>query len=283
MSEAYKNLKTAELSNWTGKAYIGQRKHVNLLQQFEELSAPGIYFLLADIEGSYQKKLYIGEADETNNRLKEQFSKKDWWDNFVCFISKDSNLTKAHVRYLEKKIYDIAVTNKTTLELSNVKTPTGSKLPTSDYDDMDEFSDHIIFVLKNLGIIDFTKLDNKCREELGDRHNKFYLNVSVKGMKSRKAELIIDDGSYILLAGSFIKNESIDSFSSHNYARLRKQLEKDGFFEKSDSQNFSKLTRDIEFTSPSAAAAVARNSSVNGRKQWKTKEGVTLDDYENKT
>ena len=32
MGEKYKSLKTAELSNWTGKAYIGQRKHVQMLQ-----------------------------------------------------------------------------------------------------------------------------------------------------------------------------------------------------------------------------------------------------------
>jgi hypothetical protein len=49
MGEGQKNLKTAELSNWTGKAYIGQRKHVQILQSFEELSTPGIYFLICDI------------------------------------------------------------------------------------------------------------------------------------------------------------------------------------------------------------------------------------------
>lgn len=57
MGEKYKSLKTAELSNWTGKAYIGQRKHVQKLQSIEKLVYPGIYILISKIEDSYQKKI----------------------------------------------------------------------------------------------------------------------------------------------------------------------------------------------------------------------------------
>lgn len=287
MGENYKNLKTAELSNWTGKAYIGQRKHVNVLQKFEELIVPGIYLLISDIEGSYQKKLYIGEADEISNRLDSHFKNKDWWESFVCFISKDSNLTKAHVRYLEKKLYEIAKDNKTTLELDNLNTPTGSKLPISDCDDMDEFCEHIIFVLKNLGIIDFTKI-NKVNSvhikdiEDDDKRVIFYLSVpGPKGVKSEEAKLVISNGSYVLLEGSYIRKSKVNSFTSHNYARLRKQLEDEGYFVECDNMNFYRLSKDLEFNSPSAAAAIVRNSSMNGRKEWKTKSKITLDNYEN--
>lgn len=129
MGEKYKSLKTAELSNWTGKAYIGQRKHVQMLQSIEELASPGIYILISEIEDSYQKKIYIGEADEVNKRMAEQFKLKDWWNDFVIFISKDANLTKSHVRYLERELYEIALKNKTTIDTTNGNTPPGSKLP----------------------------------------------------------------------------------------------------------------------------------------------------------
>lgn len=285
MDEVYKHLKTAELSNWTGKAFIGQRKHINIIQDMEELSVPGIYFLLADIEGSYQKKLYIGEADEINNRLKNHFDKKDWWESFVCFISKDSNLTKAHVRYLEKLIYQIALNNKTILVLDNNNVPTESKLPISDCDDMDEFSEQVIFVLKNLGILDFTRIEsNKDEISIGtnEQQIRFYMNVpGGKGVENRKAELIIKDGLYILIKGSYIRNEIAGKATSHNYARIRKQLETEGYFESTESKDFSRLNKNVEFNSPSAAAAVVRNSSINGRKEWKNEDGITLDDFEN--
>ncbi|WP_312114343.1 GIY-YIG nuclease family protein [Brevibacillus reuszeri] len=286
MGEEYKNLKTAELSNWTGKAYIGQRKHVQMLQNIEEVSSPGLYLLISEFEESYQKKIYIGEADEVNVRISEQFKKKDWWSDFVIFISKDANLTKSHVRYLERELYEIAIKNKTTIETINGNTPPGSKLPVSECDDMNDFNENIIFVLSNLGILDFTKtqitdenINNKRKQE----SDIFYLNVpGAKGEVTKEARLIIIEGTYRLLSDSYIRKDHVSSFSSHNYARLRRQLEEDGFFEASDSESYFKLCRDIDFKSPSAAAAIVRNSSMNGRKEWKLKSGISLDEYENR-
>jgi hypothetical protein len=41
------------------------------------------------------------------------------------------------------------------------------------------------------------------------------------------------------------------------------------------------LQKDIDFTSPSVAAAVVKNRAVNGRLEWRLKNGTILDDYEN--
>ncbi len=286
MGEKYKNLKTAELSNWTGKAYIGLRKHVQMLQSIEELSSPGIYILISEVEDSYQKKIYVGEADEVNTRIAEQFKKKDWWSDFVIFISKDTNLTKSHVRYLERELYEIALKNKTTIETTNGNTPPGSKLPISECDDMSGFNENIIFVLNNLGIIDFTKtqtnnqnIDNSSRRV----SDTFYMNVpGAKGENAKDAKLMIIEGTYRLLTGSYIRKDHVNSFASHNYAKLRRQLEEEGFFEPSESESYFKLCRDVDFKSPSAAAAIVRNSSMNGRKEWKLKCGLSLDEFENR-
>lgn len=285
MGEKYKSLKTAELSNWTGKAYIGQRKHIQTLQNIEELASPGIYILISEIEDSYQKKIYIGEADEVNKRLAEHFKKKDWWDDFVIFISKDTNLTKAHVRYLERELYEVALKNKTTIETTNGNTPSGSKLPISECDDMSEFNENIIFVLNNLGIIDFTKTQMNIQDTDNNKRESevFYMSVpGFKGEIAKEAKLIIIEGTYRLLTGSYIRKEHINSFASHNYAKLRRQLEEEGFFESLDSKGHFKLCKDIDFKSPSAAAAIVRNSSMNGRKEWKLKNGLSLDEFENR-
>ncbi|WP_373232078.1 GIY-YIG nuclease family protein [Cohnella sp.] len=150
MGDNYKNLKTAELSNWTGKSFVGNRKHVQLLQMFDELSVPGVYFLISEAEDSLQKHIYVGEADEVNKRIAEQFRAKDWWNDFVIFISKDSNLTKSHVRFLEKELYELLKRNQTTIDLNNSKSPPGSKLPVSDCDDMNDYIENMIFVLSQL-------------------------------------------------------------------------------------------------------------------------------------
>jgi hypothetical protein len=41
------------------------------------------------------------------------------------------------------------------------------------------------------------------------------------------------------------------------------------------------LTKDLEFNPQSTAAAIVRNSSTNGTKEWKIKIKITLDKYEN--
>ena len=72
--EESKFLKSAELSNWSGKAFIGDRKNVPIIQKMDELSSPGIYFLIN--KNNTQITLYVGEADEVNSRLKNHINGK---------------------------------------------------------------------------------------------------------------------------------------------------------------------------------------------------------------
>lgn len=284
MGDEYKNLKSAELSNWTGKAFIGERKHSKLIQNINELSVPGIYFLTSKSKSGVQTEIYIGEADEVKKRINDHFAKKDWWDNFIIFISKDSNLTKAHVRYLEKAIHSIAKQNITTLNLRNSAEPTGSQLPDSDIDDMEIFLDNMLFVLKNLGIIDFTIIDEKDLPI--DEEKIFYLKLTNNRVDDNgfvlKAKLIITNERYKLLKGSFIEGKERKSFESHSYQILRKKIEKESLFKKSKYDDILILESDLTFDSPSAAASVVKNRATNGRKEWILKDETTLDDYENK-
>lgn len=53
---------------------------------------------------------------------------------------------------------------------------------------------------------------------------------------------MIVEGTYRLLAGSYIRKDHVNRFASHNYAKLRRQLEEESFFESSESENYFKLT-----------------------------------------
>ncbi len=287
MDENYKNLKSAELSNWVGKAFIGERKHIETLKKLDDLSFTGLYFLILDEDDSYIKKVYIGEADDIRDRLSTHDKKKDWWDKFVVFISKDSNLTKSHVRYLEREVFNIAKNNITTIDIDNKVVPTGSKLPQSDIDDMDEFKDNMLFILKNLGIIDFTKLrvetlDNVKTDEVKNETSPiFVLNIpsSIKN-ESKKAYLRITEDSYMLLKNSYIRKDFDDKNRVHGYSKLRSKLDEENYFDKVSCDSHYVLKRNVDFKSPSAAAAIARNTSVSGRGEWKLEDGKSLGEYE---
>ncbi len=66
---------------------------------------------------------------------------------------------------------------------------------------------------------------------------------------------------------------------SHNCSKLRKELEEKKYFDIGEDKDFFILKSDVDFKSPSAAAIV-RNSSVNGRRDWKLENNITLGEYE---
>ena len=52
--------------------------------------------------------LHIGQAEEVGKRVKNHID-KEFWSHVHVFVSKDENLTKSHVRYLEGKRIEKAV------------------------------------------------------------------------------------------------------------------------------------------------------------------------------
>ena len=99
-----KRLRTAELSNWTGKAVAGPRSELDTVLARDEASKSGVYFLSGIDAESGRPAVYVGEAESIRDRLRGHLD-KDFWNHVVFFTSKDENLTKAHIRYLEGPSY----------------------------------------------------------------------------------------------------------------------------------------------------------------------------------
>ncbi|MEW8335508.1 MAG: GIY-YIG nuclease family protein [Candidatus Thiodiazotropha sp.] len=119
---------------------------------------PGIYFLSGTDPESGEPALYIGEAETVAARIKNHAG-KDFWVNVTAFVSKDENLTKAHIRYLEGKLIDIAGKKSGFVHLNS--TSSGAKLPESDAAEMDIFLDKVFQLLPVLGITHFRDLVEK--------------------------------------------------------------------------------------------------------------------------
>ena len=64
-----KRLRTAELSNWTGKAVAGPRSEFDKVLAREESSSPGVYFLTGIDPDSNKPAIYIGEAERIRDRI----------------------------------------------------------------------------------------------------------------------------------------------------------------------------------------------------------------------
>ena len=103
-------LTTAEIMNWTGHVLVAPRSRVAEALKRDEASRTGVYFLVgADPAQPSRNRVYIGEGDSIADRIKNHIkdSSKDFWSQACLVTSKDQNLTKAHVRYLESRLVEI--------------------------------------------------------------------------------------------------------------------------------------------------------------------------------
>jgi hypothetical protein len=131
-----KRLRIAELSNWTGKAVSAPRTEFEGVLAREESEKSGIYFLTGTDPETGKPAIYIGEAECIRDRIKDH-NDKDFWNQVTFFVSKDENLTKGHIRYLEGKLLGLGKSAGRAV-ITNGQ-GSGSKLPESDRGEMEVF------------------------------------------------------------------------------------------------------------------------------------------------
>ena len=265
------SVRTAEIMNWTGKAVAGPRSQLELILQRDESTKPGVYFLTGINPETGKQRVYIGEAEVIRSRIKYHLD-RDFWNTIIFFVSKDENLTKAHIKYLEGKIIELAkVADR--FELENTHS-SGSHLPESDAADMDVFLSKVEQLLPVLGQ-DFLKPVTKVTVS---RKAADLLTCTIK--KLRAAGRLAENG-FLVFKGSEAVLTERPSVKKYPYpSTLRSQLISEGILiQDSDKLVF---TKDYEFSSPSAAASVIHGGHANGLREWKDIKGVSLKELEQK-
>jgi hypothetical protein len=264
-----KRLRTAELSNWTGKAVAGPRSELDGVLSRDETEKSGVYFLIGTDSESGKPAVYVGEAESIRDRLRGHLD-KDFWNHVVFFISKDENLTKAHIRYLEGRLINQAKLAGRALVINGQSS--GSKLPESDREDMEIFLDRIHQLMPVLGADALLPIGSPP-----DKHAKKQILVcEIKGLKATGHPT---PTGFVVLKGSqaVLKERA----SAHQYPYTlasRRRLIEDGTLVVEG--DLLKFTHDSEFSSPSAAATVVHGGSANGLLAWKSKDGKTLKELE---
>ena len=263
------SVRTAEISNWTGKAVAGPRSQLEEMLKRDEAAKPGVYFLAGVNPESGRDRVYIGEAEVIRSRIKGHLD-RDFWKTLVFFVSKDENLTKAHIKYLEGKLIETArAVGRFELENSQAS---GSHLPESDAADMDIFLSRMEQLLPILGQ-EFLKpvVKNEVKSSKAD-----LLFCEIKGLKATGRQT---DNGFVVLKGSAAVLKERPSTQKYQYAaNLRAGLRSDGVIE--EKNNRLVFLADHEFSSPSAAAAVIHGGQANGLIAWKDSKGVSLKEKE---
>jgi hypothetical protein len=245
--------------------------------------------------------VYIGESDNVLTRLSQHLTdpKKDFWERTVLIVSKDNNLTKAHVRYLEYRLINIAQ-QAGRATLANGNNGISPNLPEGDTADMEAFLEEIQVLLPVLGFPfaqPVPKVVNSSGPSAGDSTGsgpttggstgsslggsapgnglqggpstqpspQFILNAA--GLTAEAQEI---NGEFVVIKGSQAKPLAKPSLRP-GIINLRDQLRKDGkIIDNPNGPNWL-FAEDVPFNSPSAASDVIFGYSTSGPISWKVK------------
>jgi hypothetical protein len=265
-----KRLRVGEVSNWTGKALAAPRTELEDLLAREELESSGVYFLLGVDADTGTQLAYIGEAEVIRDRLR-QHKAKDFWTSVVVFVSKDENLTKAHIRFLENRLLQEArSTGRYALENANSSNP---KLPESDREDMEVYLSRIRQVLPVLGSDILSPISGSTKPA----KQQTYLVCKIKNALAHGRRT--ETGFVVFKESTAVLSLRPSAEAQHPFVvALRHKLVQDGTLAEIDGQYL--FRKDAEFTSPSAAAAAVHGGGANGLTAWKDESGRTLKELE---
>lgn len=256
-------LKFVEKSNWTGLGVVCPRPRFSSAKDRKEFGRAAVYVLLGPSDSSDIPLAYIGEGDPVRTRLENHHSGKDFWTTAYFFVSKDANLNKAHIQHLEHRLISLAKEAKRS-KLENANTPSAPSLSEAEHSDVETFLEEMLLCFPVLGVTIFEKPEPKAAQR----------RLLVLRNKGVHAEGYESEDGFVVKKGSTAVAETVPSIPSY-VPPLRTDLIESGVLVKKDDQ-FYELKQDFEFSSPSFAAAFLIGASINGRDWWKTSDGITL-------
>lgn len=294
-NESVTGIRHAEITNWSGQALACPRSRFQQLREWPEVQRPGVYFLFGVDDETGSEAVYIGEAEVVIDRLSSHVSGKDFWTEVVAFTSKDENLTKAHVRYLESRLVAMAK-HAGRYQMTNSLSPQLPSLPRSERDAMEEFliaarmlmgalGHKVLEALVSQPLVSTSPaqpmspmtsavptIEASAPEKPPASSPVFHLRVA-----NVHARAIRTDEGIVALEGSDATAATYKSMSNSMVA-LRQAMLESGVLVPSGTK--LRLTRDYLFKSPSQAGGVLAGYSINGRECWRQDDGTTYAQYE---
>jgi len=262
-------LKTVELSNWIGQAIVIPRNKLKDIKNRQDCNKPAVYFLVGkENEEALLSTAYIGEAENLWDRLTTHDSSKDFWRTAIAFVSKDNNLTKAHVKYLESRCIKIAEKVKR-FDLENGKKSSLPSLSEADVAEMEEFLNKLKLLLTAVGYPILQEITSKEHTNTSD---PLFI---CKGKNALASGRMTNDG-FVVYKDSTATTQLSTAVAERNRKNLDKLIS-NGYLEKKD-ENLYIFTKDYVFNSPSAASDIILGNSTSGWQKWKTKNKKTLEE-----
>lgn len=270
------------LSNWTGLAFKIPRPYLEKCKDIQDLKQSGVYFLFGKNDDG-DDEVYIGQAGIRKNgegvlfRVSEHLKDEIYFSDAVMLTTQNNSFGPTEISYLENKFTNMAIETER-YKVRNGNDPNPGNVTEEKESELEDFIEYSKMVLGVLGykiFVSIVKKELKIENKIDDEEI-LYLNAKTKkSEKIIKAKCKRTSEGFVVLKGSMI--EIIDS------KRLPKSIKELRDKCKTNNEIINgKLTKNYLFNSPSYAAMFVLGISRNGKTEWKTEDGTTLKDLEEK-
>lgn len=268
------------LANWTGLAYRIPRQHLANCKDRSDLKNSGVYFLFGQ-DSEEEEEVYIGQAGNRRNGqgvlfrvIEHTREENNDFTDVIILTTQNNSFGPTEISYLEHKFTNMAretgrfkVRNNNDPHIGNVTEEKESELL--------DFLEYSKLVLGVLGYKIFVPLLEKPSPvvESESKELELYLKKTKRNKEIIEAKCISTNEGFVVLEGSMIDEYDQSSIPLAIKEKREKARKKGRIVN-------GKITKDYLFNSPSAAAAFIRGASSNVRTAWKTREGITLKELE---
>jgi hypothetical protein len=262
--------------SWTGSFLAFARADYSQARKRPELSRTGAYVLVGpDPTEPLRRLIYIGEGDAIITRVDAHQRDKDFWTHAYVLTTKDDSLNKAHVRYIEARLLDLARAAGVA-SIDNGTEPGPASLSEPETAEMETYLDYALPLFALVGVNVFESVgepppatgavptDQGAATVLSER---LYLSTQLT-----QAEGEDQSRGFLVLQGGKGRREKM--VMQRGYEQLRDTLLYEGILV--EDGDHVHLVRSYLFDSPSAAASVLTGGHKNGRTEWRDGRGRTL-------
>lgn len=253
------------LDEWIGVSYKIPRNRLNEAKELKNIDNTGVYILFGVDEETGEDRAYIGEAEDIYIRLTQHNKTKDFWNDCLVFVSQNNSLNKAHIKFIENKLYNKAKEVERFI-IENDTKPTKSSLDGADEIRAEKFYEKIILLTAVYGYHIFDKI--LTVQEVSEEEIYYINSIGLKATGTQTEE------GFIVFKGS----QSSEEFKKASTQSLRNKWNELRNQKIVDNGIFLK---DIIFSSPSTAAAMILGRNANGLREWKNKKGKSLKEIMN--
>ncbi|KMO43595.1 methionine sulfoxide reductase [Methylobacterium tarhaniae] len=259
---------TAEMFNWTGHVLTAPRTQITTALGRPEAGYTGIYLLLGETDEG-QPLAYIGEGEDIGSRIRSHDVRRDWWTTAVLVTAAANRLNKAHAKYLESRLIEVARrVGRTAME--NGPQPARPSLSEADVAKMEAFLYNLLMVLPAVRVDLFVQSARpeskpKVTNALGNKPEavRFTLDFKKHGIAATAFYL---DGELVVESGSQARLRWTGQSSTSSYGKLHDELIRASVLVPDGERCV--FAQNYAFKSPSAAAAVIKGRSSNGLTSW---------------